>query len=367
MTLFPPRPQGMKGRTQELSTLVKMVSAAAPTRLALVGPGGSGKSMLAAALGYRLARRFAQVHWFRTAAWDFRTIAEMLALRFGTPRRRDELVPALCRWLSREEHLIVLDNHEDDRAMARLLHELAGTRATFILTARRCLLSGVLVYPVTAPLVTSGRNAFPRVATLTRALRWSPLALDVANAIVATGAASVAELTAYLTKGGVGAVEVMEHEDDLPEVALLVGWAWQHLSPGSRRALAILAYVEGDHVDHDSLARLARLGAPDGEPCARALAALAEWHLVQEPFRGRYTLHAVVRHAVRKRATVPPRRIFEHYVSMLEQHPERIDLEQTHLFAAMDFAHREGDLDAMLRVEDLLAKLEDQGQLAAPR
>jgi len=359
MTLFPPRPRGMKGRARELSTLTKMVSAAAPTRLALVGPGGSGKSMLAAALGYGLLHRFAQIHWFRTASWDFRTVAEMLALRFGTPRQRDALVPALRRWLSREEHLIILDNHEDDRAMARLLQELANTRATFILTARRCLLSGVLVYPVTAPLVTSGRNAFPRVATLTRSLRWNPLALDVANAIVETGAAKVAELTAYLTSRGVDAVAVMEHEDDLPEVALLVGWAWRHLSSASRRALAVLACVEGDHVDHDSLARLARLGAPDGEPCARALAALAEWHLVQEPFRSRYTLHAVVRHAVRRRATIPLHRVFEHYVSMLEQHPERIDLEQTHLFAAMDFAHREGDLAAILRVEGLLSNLED--------
>ncbi len=359
MTLFPPRQQGMQGRTRELSTLVKMVSAAAPTRLALVGPGGSGKSMLAAALGHGLSRRFAQIHWFRTAAWDFRTVAEMLALRFGTPRQRDELLPALRRWLSREEHLIVLDNHEDDRSMARLLHELASTRATFILTARRCLLSGVLVYPVTAPLVTSGQNAFPRVAALTRSLRWNPLALDVANAIVRTGAASVAELTAFLTSHGVGAVTVMEHEDDLPEVALLVGWAWRHLSPASRRALAVLASVEGDHVDRASLARLARLGASDGEPCARALAALTDWHLVQEPFRGRYTLHAVVRHAVRKRATVPQRRMFDHYVSMLEEHPERIDLEQTHLFAAMDFAYREGDMAAILRVEELLHGLED--------
>jgi hypothetical protein len=353
-TLFPPRPHGMKGRARELSTLVNMVSAAAPTRLALVGPGGSGKSMLAAALGHGLSRRFAGVHWFRTGAWDFRTIAEMLALRFGTSRDRHRLLPALRRWLSQAEHLIVLDNHEDDRAMARLLDELARTRASFILTARRCLLSGVLVYPVTAPLVTSGKNAFPRVAPLTRLLRWSPLALDVANAVVESGAATVPELRAYLERGGVANVTVMEHEDDLPEVALLIAWAWQHLPPASRRALSVLAYVEGDHVDRESLVALARLGADPSAP----LASLTGWHLVQEPFRGRFTLHAVVRHAVRKRTTFSARRLFEHYVALLEEHPERIDLEQTHLFAAMDFANREGDLSAMLRVERLLQRLE---------
>ena len=71
--------------------------------------------------------------------------------------------------------------------MARLLDELSGTPATFVITARRCLLAGVLVFPVTAPLVTSGRAAFPRVARLTRTLRWNPLALDIADSIVALG------------------------------------------------------------------------------------------------------------------------------------------------------------------------------------
>jgi hypothetical protein len=71
------------------------------------------------------------------------------------------------------ELLIVLDNHENDGAIQRLFEALAGTRATFVITARRCLLSGVFIYPVTAPLVISGSAAFPRVAALTRLLRKS--------------------------------------------------------------------------------------------------------------------------------------------------------------------------------------------------
>jgi DNA replication protein DnaC len=63
------------------------VLATAPTHLALVGAGGSGKSMLAATLAHRLARHFpGGIHWFRVGAWDFRTLTEMLALRFGTTR-----------------------------------------------------------------------------------------------------------------------------------------------------------------------------------------------------------------------------------------------------------------------------------------
>ena len=93
----------------------------------------------------------------------------------------------------------------------------------------------MLVYPVTAPLITSGKSAFPRVAALTRELRWNPLALDIADAIVSSRAASVAELAAFLDAHGIGAVKVIEHEDDLPEVALLVAWAWKRLSPSARR------------------------------------------------------------------------------------------------------------------------------------
>lgn len=340
----------------EIATLERTIAATAPTRIALVGAGGSGKSMLACALGHRAKRRFGgRIHWFRIGAWDFRTLAEMLALRFGTSRDRERLVPDLRAMLLRSgERLIVLDNHEDDRATARLLDALSGTPATFIITARRCLLAGVLVFPVTAPLVTSGRTAFPRVASLTRKLRWNPLALDIADSIVASHGATVRALAADLEAGGVSRVRVVEHEDDLPEVALLVAWAWKRLGAPGRRLLGVLAHVEGDHVDADSLARLARI-EPAG--LGKTLAPLVRWHLVQEPMRARYALHAVVRHAVARRTRPAPGRLFEHYVAMLERSPERLDMEQTHLFAAMDHAQRSGDLRMVLRVDALLERL----------
>ncbi len=346
----------MRGRASELATLARIVQSTAPARLALVGSGGSGKSMLAAALGHRLARRFGRrIHWFRVGAWDFRTLGEMLALRFGTPRERHALLPGLRAFLGRAEHLVVLDNHEDDRSTAALLDALAQTPTTFVVTARRCLLAGVFVFPVTAPLVTSGRAAFPRVAALTRLLRWNPLALDIADAIVGTRAATPAELATHLQANGVQRVRVIDHEDDLPEVALLVDWAWRRLTPQSRRMLGVLAHVEGDHVDRASLAHLARVrGALE-----RALAPLVAWHLVQEPMDGRFALHAVVRYAVAKRTRAAPERLFEHYVTLLEKDPARLAWEQSHLFAAMDHAHRKGDMRAMLRVERLLGALDD--------
>jgi hypothetical protein len=348
----------LKGRAAELRTLSQTITARAPTRLSLVGSGGSGKSMLAAALGHRLKGFFGgRVEWFRVGAWDFATLTEVLALRFGTPR--GEHSTARARELSKffkagGQRLIVLDNHEDDRATARLLDAFRDSPVTFVVTARRCLLAGVLIFPVTAPLATQGQSAFPRVKQLTRALRFNPLALDIADSLVASRAISVTALARFLEQHGVSRVVAVEHEDDLPEVSLLVEWAWQRLSAESRRLLIVLSHTEGDHMDLASLARLAKVSAPP----ERALEPLLRWHLVQEPALGRYTLHAVVRHAVRRKKSFDPARFYDHYVALLERDPGRLLLEQTHLFAAMDHAHRTGDLSAMLRVEALLRRID---------
>jgi hypothetical protein len=278
----------------------------------------------------------------------------MLALRFGTGRG-DGRVQRLQEFLSRgPERLIVLDNHENDDAVARLFEALPGSKATFVITARRCLLAGVFVFPVVAPLVTAGKSAFPRVTALTRLLRWNPLALDIADGIVVSRAASVKALADFLLDSGVMQVRALEHEDDLPEIALLVEWAWSRLSAEARRVLAVLAHVEGDHVDAASLAKLARVAQ-----LAPALAELERWRLVQQPVRQRYTLHAVVRHAVVRRTKPDADRVFSHYVTLLERHPERLQLEQSHLFAAMEHASRKNDMHGLLRIEALARALSE--------
>src|SRR5687768_1506400 len=110
----------MKGRSAEVGTLARTIIATRPARIALVGSGGSGKSMLAAALGYRLCAAFGgRIDWFRSAAWGFYTLSEMLALRFGTGRGEGR-VERLQEFLTRgPERLIVLDNHENDAAVER--------------------------------------------------------------------------------------------------------------------------------------------------------------------------------------------------------------------------------------------------------
>jgi hypothetical protein len=356
---FPPRPNPFHGRAAELATLVAACRSGVHPRLALVGPGGGGKSTLAAALGHRLAREFpGGVEWLRVGAWDHRTLLDMLAIRLGVPLgrlddRRRRLHALRGHLRKGERRLVVLDNHEDDRALSRFLNALGDVPVFWVITARRCLLAGVSVFPVVAPLATAGGTPFRAVAELTALLRWNVLALDIASALVKTGAVTAPALGAWLRRHGVARVEVVAHEDDVPEIRLLVRWVWPHLGPDAHRLLAVLAHLEGDHADLESLAVLARTGR--GTPAA--LRRLRAWHLVQEPLPGRFTLHATLKYALRRRTRFDRGRAVAHYVTLLERHPERLDLEQTNLFAAMDHAHSQSDLGLGLRLGRLLERL----------
>jgi hypothetical protein len=349
---LPPRPR-LRGRGAELVTLSAALEGPAPARLALVGGGGSGKSVLAAALAHRIRARFpGGTAWFRVGNWDHRTLLQMIALRLGAPR--EPLVESVrAALIVGGPKLLVLDNHENDRAMARLLEALAGTPVTWLLTARRCLLSGVAVFPIVAPLVHARRSAFPRVRALTELLRWNPLALDIADALVADRAASVEALRRWLLDSDVSGVRVMAHEDDVVEVGLLCEWAWARLPTAARRMLVALAHCPGDHMDARSLAQVARAGTP--AQASVALDHLRRWRLIQEPIAGRFALHAVVRYALAGKGTIPAERYFDHYVRLLERHPERFAIELSHLFAAMDHAQAVSSLEKILRVESLIS------------
>jgi hypothetical protein len=87
---------------------------------------------------------------------------------------------------------------------------------------------------------------------------------------------------------------------------------------------------------------------------------------VQEPLRERYALHAVVRHAVARRTKPAAERVFEHYVTLLERYPDRLELEQSHLFAALEHAYRKSDMNALLRVNALTNRLEQLADSHAP-
>lgn len=322
-----------------------------PTALALLGAGGSGKTTLAAALGHRLRRHFGgRIAWVRIGAWDRTTVLEMMALELGAGRLADRPLARVRGALHEGPTLVVLDNHESDAVTARVLDELSGLPVTWLLTARRCLLGGVTLYPIAPPLIGAQQSPFPAVAPLTRLLRWHPVALDVADALVTSGRVTVPELGRRLARRGVGRISTMEHEDDIPEVRGVVSEAFGHLTPLGRRMLGVLAHMGGDHMDRGSLEVLtSRQGA------ARAVDDLVGLRLVQCPAEGRFALHATIRHAARRLAPTDEGLIHAHYLALFEAETGRIRGEQTHLFALMDYAQAHAVQGLILRVHELAA------------
>ncbi len=350
---FPPRPRSFRGRERELALLTALVRHDHPTAIALVGGGGAGKSTLAAALGHRLRARFeGRIAWVRIGAWDARTVLEMMALGLGHAPG-DRPARTVRRAIGARAALVVLDNHESDEATAAVLAELRGAPVTWVLTARRCLLGGVTVVPVTPPLIDRRRDLFPRVAGLTRLLRWNAVALDVADGLVASGREDVASLRRALLAGGVDRIRPMAHEDDVPEVRAVVRAALRSVGPVARRLLAVLASSRGDSIGVEALLAIGRAGVRGPE----ALDALAETRLVQQPAPGRLTLHATVRAAVERELPLDPGQVARWYLRHFEEEPRRVADDPTQLFALMDWAQETREVGAFVRVHALAEAL----------
>ena len=129
--------------------------------------GGSGKSTLAAALGHRLGRRIpGGREWFRVGRWDHRTLLDMLAIRLRVPlggyRERTGRLRALRRrWTRAAARSSCSTTTRTIARWPRLLNALDGLPVCWVITARRCLLSGVSVFPVVPPLVTARTQPVP--------------------------------------------------------------------------------------------------------------------------------------------------------------------------------------------------------------
>lgn len=140
------------GREQELSDLIDLMSG---TRLlTLTGPGGVGKTRLAAELATRVAERHADGVWFvaltrvRDPALVASLVVEVLEPRGGGAAEPELL---LREWLRGREVLLVLDNFEHVADAAPLVSDLLqwSPGLSVLTTSReRLRLTGEQVYEV---------------------------------------------------------------------------------------------------------------------------------------------------------------------------------------------------------------------------
>src|SRR6185295_6842661 len=100
------------------------------------------------------------------------------------------------------------------------------------------------------------------IASLTRMLRWHPVALDIANALVEGKEVSERDLGRRLEARGVTRIVPIEHEDDVPEVAAVVAEAVKRITLAARRMLAVLVFMGGDSMDARTLATLGKSRRP---------------------------------------------------------------------------------------------------------
>jgi hypothetical protein len=143
-TNLPPRLPPLIGRRGELVALKELFGSPETSVVTVVGPGGTGKTSLAAALGVQVLSTFPDGVFFvdLSALTDpslvLPAIAQTLALRESADRT---LQQSLTEHLSTKEMLLILDNFEQDIAAApevsSILTQAPGLKV--VITSREAL------------------------------------------------------------------------------------------------------------------------------------------------------------------------------------------------------------------------------------
>ena len=143
-TNLPPRLASLIGREQDLAALKELLASPETSVVTVVGPGGTGKTSLAAALGAQLLSKFPNGVFFvdlsalNDPALVIPALAHTLALK-ETPGRT--LQQSLSAHLSSKDMLVILDNFEQviDSApeVSALLTEAPGLKV--VITSREAL------------------------------------------------------------------------------------------------------------------------------------------------------------------------------------------------------------------------------------
>ena len=362
-TSDPPRPlTTLIGRTAELARLHDLLDDPACRLITLVGPGGIGKTRLAAEVAAvrRKNHRDGVVFVSFVGTEDAADgVVSALARALGVARTvpRDPL-ELLAEHLSGRELLLVLDNLEHLPGAAAVLADLLGRTpaAQVLVTSRRQLGLGaerlveVPGLPVSEavelfterarllrPDFAAGDDGVERICRLVAGV---PLAIELAARWVrSAGPRDIADrLAAGLDLLETTAPDVEPRHRSLRAV---VDWSWELLTGTERAVLRRLSVMRGGF-DLAAAAAVADAGLP-------LLGALVDQSLITAGEDGRYSMHELLRQYAAELLAADPaeesrtrRRHAEHYAA-LRLTPAAAGIEAENLRAATDWLVREAD------------------------
>ncbi|WP_051969768.1 AfsR/SARP family transcriptional regulator [Kitasatospora azatica] len=316
---------GFTGRCEELEHLLAACRAGGADGAvvgihAVDGMPGVGKSALAVHAAHKLAQDFPDgqiflplhAHTPGTPAVEPADALAALLLTVGVapqqiPRDLDARANLWRSRLAGRRMLLLLDDASGSEQVRPLL---PGTPGSLVLvTSRRRLPAlgdavpmtlGVLPPHEAAELftATAGRADLtpdhPAVVELVRLCGYLPLAIHLTAARLRHRRAwSVADLVPDLA-AATGRLAALSAED--VSVAAAFDLSYRDLTPAQRRLFRRLGLYPGDHFDARAAAALDDTDLPTAR---RLLEELEDHHLVDEPVRGRYRMHDLIREHAR--------------------------------------------------------------------
>lgn len=313
------------GRADDLAQLRRLLTRPGPRWITLLGPGGMGKTRLAAALARAESGRWRDgAWWIALATVDTATgLHDRLAEALGLPPGEGRTGQRLAAALAEREALLVLDNVEQLQPHAQTLQALvdAAPAVQWLATSRealglaaehRLVLEGLGTEGDQAPAQAllaqhAARHAAPldladpataeAAHRLLHAVRGLPLAIELAAAWLPV--MTLPEL-ATTAADDLGALDPVQGSGAAGQRSLRAVFraSWQRLPAALQAPLAALTLM---HAPFDRAAAQAVARCDAG-----ALLQLAGKSLLQREAAGRFSLHPLVRQFAAEAAAACP-------------------------------------------------------------